>query len=247
MRFKNKTVLILGGDSDVAKSLIRNFISLDSKLIITTRKNNNISSIKSLLGKKNKSNCEVKFFDVLDYNAHEKFYNSLGTKPDIVICCIGILGNQKSSEKNFNESHKIINTNYTGIVSILNIIANDFEKKSSGIIVGISSVAGERGRSSNYIYGSSKAALSVYLSGLRNRLWSHNVSVISIKPGFINTKMTSNLDLPKILTASSEKVAVDIIKAIKNQSDIVYTLWVWRYIMFLIKSLPEYFFKRLRL
>ena len=247
MRFKDKTVLILGGNSDVANPLIKNFISLESKLIITTRQNNNISSLKSNLGINNKLNCEVIFFDVLDYNTHEKFYDSLDSKPDIVICCIGLLGNQKSSEKNFNESQKVINTNYTGIVSILNIIANDFEKKRSGVIVGISSVAGERGRSSNYIYGSSKAALSVYLSGLRNRLWSSNVSVISIKPGFINTKMTYNLDLPNILTASPKKVSKDIIKAIRKQSNIVYTLSIWRYIMLLIKSLPESIFKRLRL
>ena len=110
---------------------------------------------------------------------------------------LDILTIKKNSQNSFEESLKSIQTNFTGLVSILNVVSNDFESRKSGIIVGISSVAGDRGRGSNYIYGSSKSGFTSYLSGLRNRLFNSGVKVITVKPGFIKSKMTSHLDLPK--------------------------------------------------
>ena len=175
------------------------------------------------------------------------FYNNINTKPDIVITCIGYLDNQKNSEQNFEEAKNSINSNYIGLVSILNIIANDLEKKLSGTIVGISSVAGDRGRSSNYIYGSAKAAYTAYLSGLRSRMSNYNVKVLTVKQGFIKTKMTENLELPMYLTASSNQVALDIIKALRKSKNVIYTKWIWRYIMFIIKIIPENIFKNIKI
>jgi len=247
LEFKEKTVLILGGNSDVGKSIARDFSKLGSNIILTSRKEGQLDSLKSDLEIRYSIKCDLEFFDVLDFNSHKSFYNNLKKKPDIVISCIGYLDNQEKSENNFDESLKSIQTNFTGLVSILNILSNDFENRKSGIIVGISSVAGDRGRGSNYIYGSSKSAFTSYLSGLRNRLFKSGVKVITVKPGFIKTKMTKHLDLPEILTASPNDISSDIIKSIKDKKNIIYTKWFWKWIMIIIESIPEFIFKKLKL
>lgn len=245
MEFKNKTVLILGGNSDVGNSLAKDFGKLGSNLILTSRKEGQLDSFKSDLEIRSKINCDVQLFDVLDFKSHDSFYKNLKTKPDIVITCIGYLDNQEDSQFNFQESLLSIQTNFTGLVSILNIISNDFEKRGKGVVVGISSVAGDRGRGSNYIYGSSKSGFTSYLSGLRNRLSKLDVKVITVKPGFIKTKMTSHLDLPKILCATPDDISKDIINSINRGKDIIYTKWFWKWIMMIIKIIPESIFKKL--
>ena len=247
MEFKGKTVLILGGNSDVGKSLAKDFGKHGSNLILTSRKRGQLDSFKSDLVIRNEINCHVELFDVLDFKSHESFYKNLKTKPDFVITCIGYLDNQEDSKNDFNESLKSIQSNFTGLVSILNIISNDFEKIEKGVIVGISSVAGDRGRGSNYIYGSAKSAFTSYLSGLRNRLNKSGVSVITIKPGFIKTKMTGHLDLPIILTATPEEISSEILKSVKKKKNVVYTKYFWKWIMLIIKLIPEFYFKRLKL
>ena len=152
---------------------------------------------------------------------------------------------QEDAEKDFIKTRLTIDTNYTGAVSILNVVANDFEARSSGFIIGISSVAGDRGRKANYIYGSSKAAFTAYLSGLRNRLCDSGVQVLTVKPGFVYTKMTKSLDLPEKLTAQPKEVAKDIFKAQHSGRNILYTKWMWRYIMLIIRLIPEFVFKKM--
>ena len=164
-----------------------------------------------------------------------------------VISAIGYLGDQKKAQSNFREANKILDTNYTGITSLFNVIANDFEKRGSGFIVGISSVAGDRGRKSNYFYGSAKAAFTTYLSGLRNRLYEANVHVLTVKPGFVNTQMTAKMDLPTKLTAQPEEVAKDIYDAQNSKKDQLYTKWYWKWIMIIIKLIPEFKFKKKKL
>jgi len=186
-------------------------------------------------------------FDALDYAGHAGFYAGLPTPPDVVICVFGYLGNQQLAQTSFAEAEKIINSNYTGAVSILNIVANDFAARRAGAIIGISSVAGDRGRQSNYIYGSAKAAFTAYLSGLRNRLVQSNVPVITVKPGFVRTKMTAGLPLPAPVTANPAQVANDVYHAYVKQSDVVYTLWLWRFVMLIIRHIPEAIFKRMKL
>ena len=128
-------------------------------------------------------------------------------------------------------------------MSLFNIIANDFEKRKSGFIVGISSVAGDRGRKSNYLYGSAKAAFTAYLSGLRNRLYDAQVHVMTVKPGFVATKMTEDMDLPEKLTAQPDEVADDIYNAQQKNKNVFYTKWIWRWVMLIIRSIPEWKFK----
>ena len=154
-------------------------------------------------------------FDVLDFVSNKNFYDLLSFKPVGVISAIGYLGNQREAQTDFSETQKIIDTNYTGLTSILNIVANDFKKNKNGFIIGISSVAGDRGRQSNFIYGSAKAAFSTYLSGLRNKLYGYNVKVMTVKPGYVYTKMTKGLNLPSLLTAYPNEVAMIFLRNTK--------------------------------
>jgi hypothetical protein len=152
---------------------------------------------------------------------------------------------QSIAQNDWNETFNTINVNFTGAVSMLNIIANDFEARKSSFIIGISSVAGDRGRKANYIYGSAKAGFSAYLSGLRNRLFGSGVHVLTVKPGFVATKMTEGLDLPEKLTAHPEAVAKDIFVAQQKGKDVLYTKSIWRLVMLIIKHIPEGIFKKL--
>jgi short-subunit dehydrogenase len=186
-------------------------------------------------------------FDALKFETHESFFNQLNPKPDLVVCVFGYLGENETARKDWKETERIIHTNYTGAVSILNVAANYYEQKKQGIIAGISSVAGERGRQSNYIYGSAKAGFTAYLSGLRNRLFRENVHVLSVQPGFVYTKMTESLTLPKLLTAQPAEVADAVYKAVISKKNTIYTKWFWRWIMLIIKSIPEPIFKKLKL
>jgi short-subunit dehydrogenase len=129
----------------------------------------------------------------------------------------------------------------------LNIAAEKMQLKKAGIIIGISSVAGERGRASNYLYGSAKAGFTAYLSGLRNRLYPLGIRVITLKPGFVYSKMTEHLTLPPRLTASPEQVAKVVIKNLSSGSEIIYVKPIWAIIMTIIRLIPEFFFKKLKL
>ena len=242
-----KQLLILGATSDIARALAYKFAAEGYNLTLAARKSERLAEVVSDIEIRSRVKAAIVEFDVLDYAGHAAFYAGLQPKPDVAIAVFGYLGNQATAQADFSEAEKIIQTNYTGAVSILNIIANDFEQRQSGAIIGVSSVAGDRGRGSNYMYGSAKAGFSAYLSGLRNRLAKSNVQVITVKPGFVRTKMTEGLPLPGPVTAKAEQVARDVFKAYQGRRNEVYTLWMWRYIMLVIKLIPEAIFKRLNL
>lgn len=238
-------VLIIGAKSDIAKATAREYAKNGYDIYLAARNSSDLNEFANDVKVRTEQKIQVLELDILDYKSHQKFYDSLDEKPLGVITAVGYLGEQKNAALDFKESQKIIDTNYTGVVSILNIIANDFEERKSGFIVGISSVAGDRGRKSNYIYGSSKAALSTYLSGLRNRLNDANVHVMTVKPGFVATTMTEGMDLPEKLTAQPEEVASDIYNAQQNNTTVLYTKWIWKYVMLIIKHIPEFIFKKM--
>lgn len=240
-------ILIIGAKSDIAKELARVYAKNGYDLYLAGREIKTISDLANDIKLRNDVAVELKEFDMVDFNSHLGFYNSLNPKPLGVIVVAGYMAEQKECEQDFEKTLNTINVNFTGAVSILNIIANDMEKNKNGFIVGVSSVAGDRGRKTNYIYGSSKAGFSAYFSGLRNRLFSSNVQVLTVKPGFVNTKMTEHLDLPQKLTAQPEEVANDIYKAQQSKKEILYTKRIWRIIMLIIKNIPEMVFKRMGL
>ena len=241
------SVLIIGASSDIAQAVARKYAAQGYDLLLAGRNLDELELLASDI--RIRSNVSVKslILDVLDFESHKTFYESIESKPEGVVVAVGYLGDQALSQKAFSEAQLIINTNYTGVVSILNIIADDFETRKRGFVIGISSVAGDRGRKSNYQYGSAKAALTAYLSGLRNRLYASNVHVLTVKPGFVNTQMTQDMDLPEKLTQEPEAVAEDIYKAQLKKRDVLYTKWIWRWIMTVIVFIPELVFKRLSL
>ncbi len=240
-------VLILGAKSDIAKALAREYARNGYNLILAARKSHELEDFSKDIKIRYGKDSILKDFDITEFAKHKNFYEGLPYKPIGVILTVGYLGNQKKAQEDWKEAHKIINVNYVGAVSILNIIANDFEKRKEGFIIGISSVAGDRGRKTNYIYGSAKAGLSTYLSGLRNRLHKSGIQVLTVKPGFVATKMTEGMDLPEKLTATPEEVAKYIFKAHKKGKDIIYVKPIWRLIMTAIKIIPEKIFKKMEL
>lgn len=164
---------------------------------------------------------------------------------DAVLCAIGYLGKPQQAEHDLNEGQKIMMANYGGLIPVLSLAANYFELRKYGSLVVISSVAGERGRASNYAYGAAKAAMTAYLSGLRARLSTTQVQVLTVLPGLVKTKMIADKVNPKPC-ATPEQVAADIVKAIHKKRDVIYSVWYWRYIMLGVKLLPEALFKRIR-
>jgi decaprenylphospho-beta-D-erythro-pentofuranosid-2-ulose 2-reductase len=242
-----KNLLIIGGKSDIGKEIEKQFICNGFNIVLAGRSIENDNSFVDELSALSNNFIKNINFDICDFQNHKDFYKNINPKPDGVVVVSGYMADQKNAEIDFEESLNTINVNYLGPVSILNIIANEMEKSKKGFIIGISSVAGDRGRRSNYIYGSSKAAFSTYLSGLRNRLSTSNIQVLTVKPGFVYTKMTKHLDLPSILTAKPEKVAIDIFNAYKRRKSILYTRGIWRLIMLIIKIIPESIFRRTNL
>lgn len=238
-------ILIIGAKSDIAKATAREYAKHGYDLCLAARNSDELKEFARDITVRNQRIVKVIDLDILDYKSHQAFYDSLEEKPLGVISAIGYLGEQENSQTDFNKAKQIMDTNYTGVVSLFNIIANDFEHRRSGFMVGISSVAGDRGRKSNYIYGSAKAALTAYLSGLRNRLWSVQVHVMTVKPGFVSTKMTEGMDLPEQLTAQPEEVAKDIYNAQQKGKNVLYTKWMWKWVMMIVRHIPEFLFKKM--
>lgn len=241
------TVLLLGAASDMASAIAKKFASKGYNIQLAARNINRLTPLQSDLQIRFNISCTLHEFDTLHFEDHKYFFETLTPRPDISVCVFGYLGDQQAAQADWKECEKIIHTNYTGAVAVLNVIANDYATKQNGCIVGISSVAGERGRQSNYLYGSAKAGFTAYLSGLRNRLFQQKVHVVTVQPGFVYTKMTENLSLPKLLTAQPSDVANAVYKAVKRKKNVVYVKWFWRWIMFMIRSIPEFMFKKIKL
>jgi decaprenylphospho-beta-D-erythro-pentofuranosid-2-ulose 2-reductase len=242
-----KCVLILGASSDIAKAAARQYARKGATLYLAGRNEESLSAFAKDLAIRYNVTAVFVPFDADDVSSHEAFYKKIIPLPDVVICAFGYLGDQDVAQREWAESNRIIQANYTGAVSILNVVANEMENRKSGVIAGVSSVAGDRGRQSNYIYGSAKAGFTAYLAGLRNRLFKSDVHVVTVKPGFVDTKMTNGLKLPAPLTAKPEQVAAKMINAINKKTNEIYVLWMWRWIMLIIKSVPEGIFKKLKL
>lgn len=240
-------ILILGAKSSIARALAREYAAHGYNLYLAARQAGQLADDCADLMTRYGVDARALEFDLLNFGGHKDFFRHLAPKPAGVICAAGYLGNHPSAMRDFEESAKIILTNFMGPVSILNVVADYYEKDKSGFIVGIGSVAGDRGRKGNYIYGAAKGAFAVYLSGLRNRLAGSGARVLTVKPGFVATKMTEGLNLPPALTASPEEAARDIFGAQQRGKDVLYTKWFWKFIMYAIIHIPERIFKKMNL
>ncbi|MCO5240359.1 MAG: SDR family oxidoreductase [Chitinophagaceae bacterium] len=241
------TILILGATSDMGIAIARLFAAKQFDIQLAARDTSKLSYLQTDITIRNNVRCSIHQFDAVDFTSHQTFFNTLSPKPDITVCVFGYMNDNAKVTDDLNEMLKTMHTNYTGAVSILNIASKYYAFSKKGCIVGISSVAGERGRQSNYIYGSAKAGFTAYLSGLRNALHESGVHVVTVLPGFVYTKMTEHLRLPQLLTAHPNDVALSIYNAVQKKKNIIYVKWFWRWIMCTIKLIPEPIFKRMKL
>jgi decaprenylphospho-beta-D-erythro-pentofuranosid-2-ulose 2-reductase len=241
------TVLLLGATSDMAIAIAKQFGAHGYNVQLAARNTKQLTTIESDLQVRYNINCTSHAFDATSFATHQTFFDALPVKPDVTISVFGVMDEEEDAWGNWQLTQRMIDTNYTGAVSILNIAAKYYMQQGNGTIVGISSVAGERGRQSKLIYGSAKAAFSAYLSGLRNKLAKTGVHVVSVKPGFVYTRMTEELKLLPALTAQPAQVGKAVYNAVVNKKDVVYVKWMWRYIMLIIKNIPEGIFKKLKL
>lgn len=243
----NKPVLILGAASDIGMAIAEKFSSNGYPIQLAAREIERLKPLQLDLQIRHNIACSLYEFDATNFSTHIGFWSSLETKPGIVVSVIGYMNDNEKVIVSQQETIKTINSNYSGIVSILNIIAEYYASQKEGVIAGISSVAGMRGRQSNYIYGSAKAGFTAYLSGLRNKMYHSKVHVLTVLPGFVYTKMTEALNLPKLLTAQPADVANSVYKGVIKKKNTIFVKWFWRWIMFIITSIPEFIFKKKKL
>jgi decaprenylphospho-beta-D-erythro-pentofuranosid-2-ulose 2-reductase len=244
---RKETVLILGAQSDIAIAIAHRFAKEKSDIQLAAR------NVERLIA--NKSDIELRYqvavslyeFDALDTKSHESFVCALSQLPTVAICAVGHMGEQDENIRDLQKAVHVMRSNYEGPVNIMAVLANHFEQRGSGVLVGISSVAGERGRAKNYVYGSAKAGFTTFLSGLRNRLANKGVHVVTVHPGFVATKMTEGMDLPKRLTTQPNNVANSVFSATQNKTNFIYVHPIWRFIMMIIKNIPEQIFKKMNI
>ena len=242
------TVLILGATSAIARGAACAFARRGYALYLAARDLPELERIAADLAIRYGVAVRYGAFDAEAYASHKTFLDGvvheMGGLTGVLLAS-GYMGDSMAA-RNFESGSRVIAINFTGAASILGLCADYLEKVGSGFIIGISSVAGDRGRQSNYVYGAAKGALSLFLQGLRNRLFPAGIRVITVKPGFVDTAMT--FGLPGLfLMASPADVGGRIVNSLESRADIVYVPWFWRYIMLIIRSIPESLFKRLRL
>lgn len=240
------TVLVLGGRSDIGLAVARRFAAAGHPIQLAARNAAGLEADRADIALRHQVPVSLHEYDVLA-SAPDAWIDALPALPGIVVCVVGLLGDQTESARDADRAAEVMRTNYEGPALILGAFANRFEAQGSGAIVGVSSVAGDRGRASNYVYGSAKAGFTAFLSGLRNRLAVKGVKVVTVKPGFVATRMTEGMQLPPKLTAKPEDVAAVIETAVRRGRDVVYVKPVWALIMLIIRHLPEAVFKRARL
>ena len=238
----SKIVLILGANSDVAKQCILQYLAKGFSVVAASR---NLKSLENFVDENslNKSKIELKYFDATDFSSHQKFYNELSVKPNIVVYAAGFLVENQKALRDFSGTFEMMKTNYIGAVSILNIIATDINNKNLERIIGLSSLSGVRGRKSNFVYGSTKSAFTQYLAGLRQELNSRKITVNVLVSGYINTKINAGLDLNKSLLMEPDYVAKHIINA--GNSFIIVPNFKWKIIYWILKLSPEFLVAKL--
>jgi short-subunit dehydrogenase len=244
-----KRILIIGATSAIAEHCARIWAANGDAMHLVARNEQHVQTIAADLKVRGAFEVTTDCADLNETDKHEQLldaaYDALGSV-DIALIAHGTLSNQKSCELSVKETLAEMQTNALSTISLLTLIANRFEAKRSGTICVISSVAGDRGRASNYVYGSSKAMVTAFTSGLRQRLHKSNVSVVTVKPGFVDTPMTSEFK-KGFLWAKPNHVAEKIVKAIENKKNDIYVPGFWRCVMVVIKLIPSFLFRRFEL
>ncbi|MBL4868640.1 MAG: SDR family oxidoreductase [Pseudomonadales bacterium] len=244
-----KNVLIIGATSAIAHATARLFAQQGARLYLVGRNKEKLDINAADLKVFGAASVFIDIIDLDDTSTHKALIDRSIEKlssVDVALIAHGTLADQTETQTSYEKTLAALTTNGLSYISLLTRLANYFEPRQEGTIAVISSVAGDRGRQSNYIYGTAKAAVSTFTQGLRNRLAKSDVNVLTIKPGFVDTPMTADFD-KGALWASPDTVAGEIFKAINRGKDIIYTPFFWRYIMIIIKAIPEILFKKLKL
>lgn len=248
MTENQKTLLVVGATSDIARAVAAHYAQAGWTILLAARNVAEAERNATDLSTRTGRSVSVHALDILDKDRFNAFVDGLPALPDTVVCVVGELGDQARAQTDLDHASMLLRTNFEGPALLLGLFAERFLARGSGTIVGVSSVAGDRGRGSNYAYGAAKAGFSAYLSGLRNRLAPAGIRVITVKPGFVRTKMTAGMKLPPVLTAEPGEVGRAIFAgAEKSRADVIYARGIWRLVMLVIRVIPETVFKRLRL
>ena len=244
-----KTAVIFGATSSIAQAVSQQLAERGMTLLLVGRNQEKLEQVQTDLQTRGAKQCQIMVQDLANITDYDtlisQVMNRLG-RIDLTLIAHGTLPEQKEIEQNIHQTMNEIKLNGLSVIGILTVLANHLVFQRSGTIAVISSVAGDRGRQSNYVYGAAKAMVTTFLDGLRGRLLKNGIHVLTIKPGFVDTPMTA--DLPKgALWARPEKVAKDIVKAIDKKKNVLYTPFFWRFIMLIIKNIPEALFKKMKL
>ncbi|HEV2276488.1 MAG TPA: SDR family oxidoreductase [Acidobacteriaceae bacterium] len=242
-------VLVLGATSSIAIATMRRLISPTAHFMLVARNPRKLTVIAEDLLTRGAASVDTWVLDLDDTSAHAEMLTAaaerLGTI-DLALIAHGVLGDQAAAEADFEIAAAILHTNFLSSVSLITWLANYFQERRAGTLAVISSVAGDRGRKSNYVYGASKGALNIFLDGVRNRIDRDGVHVLTIKPGFVATPMTAGLPR-NALFASPDEIAKGIVRAVGLRRDMAYVPWFWAAIMLIIRLVPGRLFKKLNL
>lgn len=244
-----KKILIVGATSAIAEATARLWAAQGHRLYLLGRNKERLQAIAADLKVRGAESAQYALLDVNDFAQHAAVLDAAVAVLDgldIALVAHGTLRDQKSCEHDFAATLMELNTNLISVVSLLTHLANRFEAQKHGAIAVISSVAGDRGRQSNYVYGTAKGAVTIFMQGLRNRLHKSGVQVLTVKPGFVDTPMTAEFS-KGLLWATPEQIARTIQNAVEKRRDVVYAPSFWRGVMTIIRLVPEGVFKRLKL
>jgi short-subunit dehydrogenase len=247
--YKPKRVLVLGATSGIAEACIRLWAQRGDHLFLVGRNAERLAAVAADAGVRGAASVGTAVVDLDDTARHAEMLAQAVNDPagmDIALLALGVLGDQAEAEQDFAAAQRIVQTNFVSAVSLLTWLGNHCAQQHRGTLAVLSSVAGERGRKSNYVYGSAKAGLTAFTDGLRNRLDRQGVRVMTIKPGPIKTAMTEGMK-GSAKFADVDAVAATLVKAIDRGDDIVYVPGIWRVIMAVVRAIPERVFKGLDL
>jgi decaprenylphospho-beta-D-erythro-pentofuranosid-2-ulose 2-reductase len=244
-----KRVLALGATSAIAEATLRLLAEQGASFFLVARNAQNLAAVREDLLTRGAGSVGGAVANLDDTAAHpallQQAVSELGGI-DLALLAYGVLGDQAAAERDYAIAEAILHTNFLSAVSLIGWLANYFEGERRGVLAVISSVAGDRGRKSNYVYGASKGGLNVFLDGVRNRIDRAGVHVLTIKPGFVATPMTAHLP-QNALFAQPAQVARHILRAIAKRKDVAYTPPFWGLIMLIVRSVPRKIFKRMNL
>lgn len=242
-------MVIVGATSAIASEVARAYAEAGARLFLLGRNADRLAAVANDLRARGARKVETAVLDVTDVGRHEPALDAaavaLGSL-DVILVAHGTLPDQRRCQASVADTLDAIDVNFRSVVALLTLVATRLEAQGRGTIAVITSVAGDRGRQSNYVYGAAKGGLAVFLQGLRNRLYRSGVVVVTLKPGFVDTPMTAGV--PKNpLFASARRAGRAIHRAIEGGRNTAYIPWFWRPIMTVVNNLPESVFKRLRL